>query len=75
MLSVNKFTGKQANKLTGKQVDRLTGNMSDNSFIHTELVNLSTCQLIMVYYAFSSKRVIVGRSQTSDGPKYWIGPG
>ena len=35
-------------------------------------VNLST---YMVYYAFSSKRVIVGRSQTSDGPKYWIGPG
>ena len=26
-------------------------------------------------YAFSSARVRVVRSQTSDGPKYWIAPG
>ena len=30
---------------------------------------------LIYYFACSSCRVLVGWSQTSVGPKYWIGPG
>ena len=31
--------------------------------------------VFIIYQAFSRVRVMVGRSQTSEGPKYWIAPG
>ena len=31
--------------------------------------------VFIIYQAFSRRRVMVGWSQTSEGPKYWMAPG
>lgn len=40
-----------------------------------QLFGCSSSIILLKFYAFSSFNVSVGWSQTSVGPKYWMGPG
>ena len=43
--------------------------------IFPEVIPDKRCYGLFTYLACSSCKVLVGWSQTSVGPKYWIGPG